>query len=172
MPVRDVWLHRWGVAYRNMPEEKQAFRGVLSEFQNPHNEASSHFVYPGSAIPNYCAQMIPLSQKAWTEAAFNKTGVSIECADAIWLGQDAMGFAQLARMTAYLLHRFNLPPNWVRGVSVGVRRGFCRHADGGMLGGGHPLCPTTDMELWWQFIGRVKAEHKRGEFTEKEWGRE
>ena len=173
LPVRKVWLHRWGVVFRNMPEERQAFRGVLHEFQDPHNEASSHLVFPGTAIRNYCAQMVPFSRKSWTEAAFNKTGISIECADAIWLGHDALGFAQLARITAYLLHRFGLPPQWTPapGPIFNPRRGFCRHADGGGLAGGHTQCPTTDLELWRQFVGRTQAEYHRGEFRKEPWGR-
>lgn len=162
MPVRKVWLHRWaGGRYEN----------IIHYLQNPHNQASSHFVFPGAQKPDEIAQMIPRNKKAWTEAFFNRSGISIECADAIWLGQDAEGFAQLARVTAHELWHAGLKPVWVRGSRFDSRRGFCRHADGGFLAGGHTLCPTTDLDLWRQFVDRVRAEYVRGGFK-KGWGRD
>jgi hypothetical protein len=161
MPVRKIWLHRWaGGEYEN----------IVRYFQNPHNEASAHFVFPGAQKPDEITQMVPYSRKSWTEAAYNKTGISIECADAIWLGHDPKGFAQLARITAWLLHHFGLPPVWVRTRTFNFGKGFCRHADGGLPAGGHTQCPTTDLELWRQFVGRVQAEHRRGAFR-RTWGR-
>lgn len=71
-------------------------------------------------------------------------------------------------MTAFLLHQNGLPPTWVHGQTF-ARRGFLRHADGGRLAGGHTQCPTTDLELWRQFVGRVKEEHRHGHFR-KNWG--
>jgi hypothetical protein len=162
MPIRKVWLHRWaGGEYEN----------IVRYFQNPHNEASAHFVFPGAQKPDEITQMVPRSRKSWTEAAFNRTGISIECADAIWLGHDPEGFAQLARVVAFELHHAGLPPVWSRGNRFDPRRGFCRHADGGTLAGGHTQCPTTDLELWAQFVFRVQAEHRRGGFR-RTWGRD
>jgi len=171
-PIRKVWLHRWGVKYTNKHGEALSYQGVIREFQNPANEASSHLVYPGSAVPNHCTQMVPYARKSWTESFFNRSGISIESADAIWLGFDPEGFAQLARITAWLLHHFRIPPVWVHapGFLFDPRRGFCRHADGGGRAGGHTQCPTTDLGLWHQFEGRVQAETARGKFRPV-WGR-
>lgn len=159
---RKVWVHRWGGG---------SYGGVVSYFQRITSDASSHVVYAGEVghDAGKAAQMVRWSRKAWTEAAYNKTGISIECADAIWLGHDPHGFARTARIVAFLLHDNGLPPNWVHGATFG-RRGFLRHADGGIRAGGHPLCPTTDLELWRQFVGRVKEEHVRGNFR-KSWGK-
>lgn len=155
-PIQKVWVHRWSGG---------TFTSVENWFRNPASQASAHFVYAGEIGPNKgrCAQMVPISRKAWTEAWYNRTGISIECADAIWLGKDPVGFARTARIVAYLLHEQGLPANYVHGVTLG-RKGFLRHADGGSLAGGHTQCPTTDMELWWQFVGRVKAEYQFAHF--------
>lgn len=161
VPIRKVWVHRWGGG---------TFDGVKRWFENPASGASSHIVYAGEKGPNRgrAAQMVPYSRKAWTEAAYNKSGVSVEFADAIFLGKDPVGFARAARIIAFLLHHNRLPAHWVHGVTFG-RKGFLRHADGGLLAGGHTSCPTTDMQLWWQFVGRVKAEHRFGHFR-PHWG--
>jgi hypothetical protein len=169
LTIGKVWLHRWGVRYTTEAGEALSYKGVIREFQNPANEASSHFVFPGSAVPNHCTQMVARKDKSWTEALYNRTGISIESADAIWLGHDPDGFVQLARITAFLLHENGLPPNWVHGFTF-ARKGFLRHADGGALAGGHTQCPTTDMQLWGQFVQRVQAEHHRGGFR-KVWDR-
>ena len=161
LPIQKVWVHRWGGG---------SFGGVESWFDNPQSEASSHIVYAGEVGKDKgrCAQMVKWSRKAWTESFYNKTGVSIECADAIWLGKDPVGFARTARIVAFLCHNNKILPNWVRGVRFG-RKGFLRHADGGRPAGNHTSCPTTDLELWWQFVYRVKAEHEYGRFR-KVWG--
>lgn len=159
-PIQKVWVHRWAGG---------TFQGVENWFTNVNSDASAHIVYAGEIGPNKgrCAQMVPYGRKAWTEAFYNRTGLSIECADAIWLGKDPIGFARTARIVAFLLHDNKLPANWVHGVTFG-RKGFLRHADGGSLAGGHTQCPTTDMELWVQFVGRVKDEYAFGHFR-KAW---
>ncbi len=157
-PRQKLWNHRWAGG---------SYPGVLQWFRNPNSDASAHFVYAGE-IGHYkskCAQMVTISRKAWTEAFYNRTGISIEAADAIWLGHDPVGFARLARINAFLLRQQKLPPNWVHGWTFG-RKGFLRHADGGQLAGGHTQCPTTDLELWKQFVGRVKGEYQFGHFRE------
>lgn len=160
-PIQKAWVHRWAGG---------TFDGVESWFDNPHSDASSTCVYAGEVgrDAGRCAQMVRYSRKAWTEAFYNKTGVSLECGDAMWLGHDPEGFARAARIIAFWCHDFDLPPNWVHRVTFG-RKGFLRHADGGQLAGGHTSCPTTDLELWVQFVGRVKDEHKFGHFR-KVWG--
>jgi hypothetical protein len=162
MRVNKVWVHRWGGG---------TFSGVERWFDNPTHQASAHVVYAGETGPfaGHCAQMVRWSRKAWTEAFFNRSGISIESADAIWLGRDPVGFARLARMTAYLLHHNGLPPRWISASFINLGKGFCRHADGGALAGGHTQCPTTDLQLWRQFDWRVKKEHAHGGFRHH-WG--
>jgi hypothetical protein len=165
-PILEVWEHRWGGG---------SFRSVTEYLRKPPpaGQASAHVVYAGEIGPDAgrAAQLVPWGQKAWTECEFNATGISIEGADAIWVGHDPAGFARLARMTALLLHLHDMPAHYVRGLALlHGSRGFTRHADGLARGCGHLFCPTDDMELWDQFVKRVKAEAQLGGFRHH-WGR-
>lgn len=169
--VRLIPLHRWAArATFPGPAEARSYHGVISEFENTANQASAHFVYPGSSVAGglEVTQMVPMRFKAWTESFFNPVCVEIECADAIWLGHDAYGLAVTARMTAYLLHHFGLPPVWVHGADVLHGHGFCRHADLGAAGGGHTQCPTTDLHFFAVFAAMVTHEYHRGGFRQWE----
>ena len=153
-----VVVHRWSGG---------TLQGVESWFENPANNASSHLVYAGEVGPNAgrCAQMVRISDKAWTEAAFNPWGISIESADAIWIGDDYDGFERLARIVAWLCHHYGIPGNWVRHPDLHANpQGICRHGDLGTLGGGHTSCPTTDDSQWQQFVALVAGELRRGGF--------
>jgi hypothetical protein len=163
-PVSLVVVHRWGVRYVDPKHEAASYHGVVNYFKNRSNQASAHFVYPGSAVPNEATQMVRYADYAWAEAAYNPSSVEIESADAIWLHKDGEGLHQLARIVAFLLHRYKLPAVW------SSRRGFCRHADLGMAGGGHTECPTTDLGLWRSFSRLVQTEADRGHFRPV-WGR-
>ena len=162
--VVRVVVHRWGVNFTTLVEEAKSYLGVERWFENVANQVSAHVVFPGSAVPNRAAQMVAWDEKAWAEADYNASSDEIECADAIWLGDDEKGMRQLARIVAFRLHVRGLP------AVYSAERGFCRHADLGEAGGGHLECPTTDMTLWHAFVGLVQAEARRGGFR-KTWGR-
>lgn len=162
--VRRVAVHRWGDKFSDEPAEARTFEGVVRYFENRANGASSHLVYAGSIGGPNCVQMVRWSDYAWTEAAFNPSSVEVESADLIWEGSDHAGAWQLARIVAYLLHAYSLPPVWSHD------HGFCRHADLGAAGGGHTACPTTSIVQWRQFVSMVQREHARGGFRAK-WGR-
>lgn len=163
--ANHVWIHVWGGG---------TYPGVVSWLRNPDADASSHVVYAGEIGPHAGAatQLVPWAEKAWTEGrAFNPHGLSIESADAIWQGHDPEGFARLARIAAYLHHAHEIPAVWVRGEDLlHMKPGLSRHGDGGALAGGHPLCPTADLELWRSFGKRVEAELAHGGFRPS-WGR-
>jgi hypothetical protein len=159
-----IVVHRWAGG---------TYPGVIAEFKNPANQASAHIVYAGSVgkYANKAAQMVLGKDKAWTQyPTYNEIGFSIECADAIWLGQDPHGFDVTARMVAWLLHHYKLPNKWVRGAAlVNAPFGYTRHYDLGALGGGH-TDPTTNEAKWLRFCGRVDREVARGGFREV-WAR-
>lgn len=163
--VVRVAVHRWGVAYTDAIGEAASYHGVVDYFTDPDHEASAHLVYPGSAVGRgrLATQMVPWSKAAWAEKDYNRSSDDVESADAIWLGKDWHGFHVLARMVAMRLHVRGLPATW------SVERGFCRHGDLGAAGGGHPLCPTTDLHLWGMFSQAVKVELARGGFR-RVWG--
>jgi hypothetical protein len=162
--VQRVVAHRWGVRFTTEQAEALSYHGVVRFFQEPRNDASSHLVHPGSAVPGRATQMVPWDEAAWTEAAYNRSSVEVECADAIWLGHDPRGLQETARIVAFLLHKYGLPALWSK------ERGFCRHADLGAAGGGHTSCPTTNLTLWHAFAALVVHEHQRGGFRTT-WGR-
>lgn len=163
-PVELVVVHRWGVRYTSIDEERNSYHGVQNYFRDPSHKVSAHVVFPGSAVPGEAAQMVAWNDMAWAEAAYNPVADEVESADAIWLGHDPEGMAVLARIVAFRLHVRGLPPVW------SSRRGFCRHADLGAAGGGHTSCPTTNLNVWRHFVSLVKHEAARGGFR-KSWGR-
>lgn len=151
-------FHRWSGG---------TLQSVERWFENPADDASAHFVYAGEIGPNKgrCAQQIRIADKAWTQAAWNPYCISIECADAMWLGQDWVGLARLARIGAFLCKTNNIKPWWRRGSALHMGDSGCvRHADLGFLGGAHPSCPTTDVVVWEHFINMLNAEYHRGQF--------
>lgn len=163
-PVTLVVVHRWGVRYTTSDAEAHSYEGVIDYFMDKGHGASAHVVYPGSAVLGEATQMVAWNDYAWAEAAYNPVADDVESADAIWLGHDPDGFAQLARIVAFRLHARGLPAVWSH------VRGFCRHADLGSAGGGHTACPTTDLALWRKFVHAVQYEAARGGFR-AEWGR-
>lgn len=162
--VSMVVVHRWGVG----AWQSERISGVVGYFKNPANQVSSHLVYAGEQGPDagQCVQMVPLAKKAWTEAAFNSVGVSVESADRIWLGNDDAGLHRLARIVGWLLHHHGLPAVDLEGEAVLNGRGFTRHGALGLNGGGHTLCPTATAQdpRWRSFRKLVKAEYDRGGF--------
>lgn len=171
--VELVVLHTWGV------RDGARLDSVVNYFLDPAHQVSAHYVYGGATGPDAgrCVQMVPRSRKAWTECAFNVIGISVETTDRVWRGHDPAGLRQLARITAWHLHRYGLPAKWVRGKSLlAGGKGFCRHGDLGSAGCGHPVCPVDlhsalGLKLWWTFVYQVKAELRRGGFRH-EWGHE
>lgn len=161
---RLVFLHRWAGG---------SFEGNVSWLSRPDSQASAHLVYGGTLEreAGEAVQLVPFAEKAWTECELNPVGISLECADTIFLGHDPRGFAQLARIVALIchLHLDACRPVSAAGIVAGSH-GFCRHADAGALGCGHLECPTTDADLWRQFSERVVAEHRAGGFRGR-WGR-
>lgn len=161
--VQRIVVHRWGLKYVSLAQTRRAYQGVINEFKDKSNEASSHFVFPGAAVPNEITQMIRYADYAWTQSAYNPTSMEIECADAMWLGKDPDGLEQCAHIVGFWLKHFKLPPVW------SINSGFCRHYDLGQKGGGHSD-PTTDLRKWKNFVSRVQFHYKKGGYRTK-WGR-
>lgn len=167
-----VVVHRWAGG---------SYPGVLSWFRNTDADVSSHIVYAGTvgSYANKCAQMVKKRNSAWTQEAYNKRSISIECADAMWLPKpgatpDAPRWTQLldpeglrvtARIVAWCCWKYGIPARWVRGTSIGTP-GVTRHYDLPEHGRDHNdhTDPTLDQTLWLEFIGHVKAELARGSF--------
>lgn len=165
-----IVVHAWGNPPATTAAEARArFAGNVNYMRTPASQVSAHVVYGGTLgnAKGQAAQLVAWDRKAWTEAAVNSAGLSIESADAIWHGGDPRGFRQLARIVAFICHKTNIPPVWTRSpASVGVTR----HLDLGALGNpDHHVCPTGDENVWRAFMKQVLAEHDRGGFRDS-WG--
>jgi hypothetical protein len=150
-----VFLHVWGGG---------TYASTSNWLCDPGSQVSAHVVYGGF---DEAQQLVGWGEKAWTECELNPVGISIESADAIWKGHAPEGFAQLARLTALLCHLHFGVCRYVPSSGIlSAMQGFTRHADAGALGCGHLSCPTADMALWDQFVGRVIGEFRLGGFRE------
>jgi hypothetical protein len=114
-------------------------------------------------------QLVHWDRKAWSCVHLNPISDNIEVNDEVWSGHDPLGFAVAARIVAFRLHARGLPAHWVRSTELAHGRGFTRHHDLGLLGGGH-TDPTEDLTLWHRFCTAVQHELERGGFR-KDWGR-
>ena len=140
---------------------------------NPQANASAHGVLGrpvatgGPKVkPLEFTQLVRWSEKSWSCEAFNGVSEGLEIDDDAWTGKDPEALRVAARIVAFRLHKRGLPARWAR---KGYGRGFCRHADLGLAGGGHTECPTTNLILWLKFVYMVKRELRRGNFRH-EWG--
>lgn len=165
-----IVVHTWGNPPATSPERaRELYAGNVAYMRNPQVQVSAHIVYGGKLgdPKGQAVQLVRWERKAWTQAAVNSAAVSVESADAIWHSLDEPGFAQLARIVAFLCHKTGIPPTWARSPAAA---GVARHADLGALGNpsGH-VDPTLNLNLWRRFIRAVKAEHDRGGWR-RTWG--
>jgi len=164
--VTGVCVHRWAVAPQTTKVGAlSTYHAVVNRMCESSAQVSAHIVYGGSLVGE-ATQLVAWGRGAWACEAFNGCTDNIECADAIWTGQDPEGWKVAARIVAFRCHVRGIPPVW----STNPKRtpGVCRHYDLGAAGGGH-TDPTEDDKLWKRFMAQVAAEHKRGGFR-KVWG--
>lgn len=140
------------------------YEGAINWFANSHSDVSAHIVLKEDG--SEATQMVPYARKAWHAGAFNSRSIGLEMAGFAKQGYGEHEWAVAARIVAFLLHKYRLPPYWARG---GGGPGFCRHYDLGQAGGGH-RDPTTDDAVWARFVHQVQDKLKRGGFR-KTWGR-
>lgn len=165
-----IVVHAWGNKPARTPAEARSrFDGNVKFMQSASSQVSAHVVYGGKLGDEHgqAAQLVRWERKAWTEAAVNSAGISVESADAIWHGLDDPGMAQLARIVAFWCHKTGIPPAHAKQAGA---CGVARHLDLGLLGNpNHHACPTVDPAPWAQFMRLVRAEFNRGGFRTR-WG--
>lgn len=111
--------------------------GMLDYLCRRDVEASSHVV---NDAEGHDGRLVPDSDKAWTQAAYNPDSLSIEQIEwadkprAAWLKQNAKQLENTATWCAYWSHKYGIP--LVQSTSHGV----CQHRDLGVAGGGHSDC--------------------------------
>jgi hypothetical protein len=112
--------------------------GNVSWFDSPAAQASSNFII--SRAGGQCAYIVPMAEKAWAQAGFNRVSVSVEVTETGKEGSYLVG-AGRARMIQLmrLAHRvYGIP--YRRGAVSGctvTRPGYVEHIDLGQCGGGH-----------------------------------
>lgn len=107
----------------------QDLSSLVAWFNNPKAQASSHLVVDAEGNTARC---VPDAQKAWTEAAFNPQGLSIEmigrAAQTEWPEAQVLKVAAHVRLWA---KTYGIP------LVHSTAHGVCFHADLGAAGGGH-----------------------------------
>jgi hypothetical protein len=103
-----------------------------------HEEASSNFVLDGEG---HCAYIVPIEQKAWTQAGGNPFSISVEVIDygneSVYLAPP--GMKQLRVIARWVNKHAGIPIRLgkVSGSCTPIRSGFVQHFDWGVCGGGH-----------------------------------
>jgi hypothetical protein len=133
------------------------YAGDVSWLRNPKSKASAHLVVreDGGEV----SQLVPLSKKAWTQAAFNPRAIGVEHSNLTAKGYSTEDQLRVsARIFGWLLWKFELPFRHARG---GSGPGICRHLELGAAGGGHTECGTGNADFW-RFMDMVHHELERG----------
>lgn len=131
--VRPIWFVIHYTVSPNRPGWSDV-NAVVALFNTTSAQASSHFVIDAEGN---CAYIVPIESKAWTEAAGNSLGVSVEVINS---GSEASfmaspGYARLRQVTLEVHRRTGIP--LTRGSVYPSRPGIVQHKDGGLPWGGH-----------------------------------
>jgi len=140
-----------------------SYAGATATFLDARSQVSAHVLTNGASEAR---QFVAWNKKAWSCVSFNSASYNLEVDDAAWTPAGLAAFNTAARIVAFLCHKTGIPPTWT--IKPAHEPGVCRHYDLGIAGGGH-TDPTTDAQLWRQFMARVVAEFNRGGFRPA-WG--
>lgn len=134
--TRPIWQVLHYTVSTNRPGWDDV-NAIIALFSNPGRQASSNFVIDAEG---HCAYIVPIENKAWTQARGNPWSVSYEI---IAFGNEGsylppIGMAKLKSVTRQVAQRTGIPLR--RGsVNDGFpgSAGFVQHKDGGLSWGGH-----------------------------------
>jgi hypothetical protein len=123
-----------------------SYEGAVAWFAQKASQVSAHFVMreDGGEV----TQMVPLAAKAWHACNFNPFSVGIEGAGTAAKGFSPAWWKGMAKIVAWTLHAYDLPPRWAEG---GQGDGFCSHYDLGTAGGGHHDPVAVGSPVWDNF---------------------
>lgn len=114
---------------------------ILSWFDNPSSQASSHVIVDGEGRS---AQCVPDDWKAWTQSHFNSWSLSIEqigfasTVKNVWKKSYRAQLKKVAKYIAYWSKKYDIPirKGQTQGYRV-IKSGVVTHASLGSAGGGH-----------------------------------
>ena len=139
------------------------FAGAEATLTDPATQVSAHILTDSN---REAVQLVPWHLKAWACASFNSASYNIEVDDDAWSGHDRAGLETAARIVAFICKRTGIPPTWTHLPTHAP--GVVRHYDLGLAGGGH-TDPTTDAQVWRNFMLLVQQQYDRGGFRPS-WG--
>lgn len=133
---------------RPTPGSPASGRAIVSWFDQPAAQASSSEI---SDQDGRCWLVVPESQKAWTQAAFNSWSVSVEIVNqgVQPLFQKPAARAVVVKLMRGWHRRWKIPYRRAHVTQNGcrvVRSGFLAHRDLGACGGGHPDVGTFNLD--------------------------
>ncbi len=107
----------------------QDLQAIVSWFDNPKSQASSHVIVDGEGISARC---VPDHMKAWTQASYNPQALSIE---QIGFAAQSSWSEPLLRKTAKYIAYWSVE----HGIPIerSTSHGVCMHSELGAAGGGH-----------------------------------
>lgn len=144
-----------------------SYDGSISWLKNPAAQASAHLVLKEDG--SEATQLVPWSRKAWHAVAFNRMSIGLEMAGIAKKGFGDAELRRAARIVAFFLRKYKLPPRHVRPDKSGqIGKGFTLHQDLGVAGGGHHDPGFTAAKSKW-FDALVAFEYQRGGFR-THWG--
>lgn len=110
---------------------------ITSLFDRASFQASSHYIIDAEG---HCAYIVRESDKAWTQAGFNPTSISVEVINTGREGRllDPAGYRKLGRVFADAAKRWDIPirRGTISGCTV-TRSGIVDHNQLKVCGGGH-----------------------------------
>ena len=131
-----------------------SYAGSVAWLCDARSNASAHLCM--KADGSEVTQLVPLSQKAWAQKAFNSAGVSVEIEGFTAQGMSDQTMLAAARIAAWLCRAYAIPPVWAQG---GQGRGVCCHHDLGAAGGGHvDICGVGDA-TWVKMMALIQAAY-------------
>lgn len=118
---------------------------------NPSSKVSYHFAVDMSHGDNWVAQFVQTNNRAWAQANFNGSAISISfCTPGgaasgwsrnTWLNEKRTMLVAAGRLAGELAAQFGIPKTELNNSQAqGNGRGFCQHANFGPGGGNHHDC--------------------------------
>lgn len=152
------------------------YSGAITTCLTPRGSKSVSYHVIVNEAGDEATQLVPWDEKAWHCKAFNDESIGVSMAgrltndptvDETIGGYGRHQFVVTARIVAFLLADNGIPTRWVKPMEGDERKGFCRHRDLGIRGGGHT--DPMDDAPWALFRRQVAFETQRAGFR-KEWG--
>lgn len=132
---RQFWVHY--TASPNRPGWGDV-NAIVALFNRPSFQASSHFVIDNEG---HCAYIVPIENKAWTQAGANLLGVNVEYINSGSEGRYCApaGCAKLRKVALEVRRRTGIPVGQIGAVRscTAARSGTVTHWMGGPCSGGH-----------------------------------